>query len=408
MIDLVIKGFQSIEEVSFTIDGFTALVGRSNIGKSAVVRAIQSALTNALGTDFVRHGVRCSRRTRGTKKCRCQCSVHIQTEGLDLLWEKGDEINQYTYNGQLFSRVDRGVPDFLLKDFSLVKVGDRRLLLQVADQSEPIFLLNQSGNVVADVLSDVAKLDDINAAMSLVEKDRREFNSVLKVREKDILSLRNDLLWYEGLDQAAERSKKVSQQLLEIRRQTQESEQLECFYVKLQSLATGVRFLRQVDAVTIPEIGEVETTSRGLLGLLDFELGVSRREEAVERLTPVEAVALPDEIPLVQASQELDKIEVWLARSVVANDLRNLLQRWKVVEAAREPIEISTQGIQDLVQLSTYLSQHEALAVSLGRLEVSLAEVADQETATQKEWSELGVCPTCTQPVSGEHSHLNV
>jgi predicted ATP-dependent endonuclease of OLD family len=61
MIEIEVNDFQSISHTAVTIDKFSVIVGRSNIGKSALVRAIQCALTGAVGTDFVRHGATCDR-----------------------------------------------------------------------------------------------------------------------------------------------------------------------------------------------------------------------------------------------------------------------------------------------------------------------------------------------------------
>ena len=64
MTEVEVRNFQSVEHAVFRIEGFTALVGRSNIGKSALVRAVKAALTGATGTDFVRHGGLCARRLK--------------------------------------------------------------------------------------------------------------------------------------------------------------------------------------------------------------------------------------------------------------------------------------------------------------------------------------------------------
>ena len=179
MIDLEVRSFQSIEHVKLRVDGFTALVGKSNIGKSAIVRAVKAALTGCVGNSFVRHSSACARRSKKAKTCECYSSVHIKAENFDLLWEKGDKHNRYVFNGQEHGVPNRGTPDFLErpkleKDFGQVKVGDQWSLLQVADQFENLFLLNQSGGVVADVFSDVARLDRVNVAIKYVEKDRRK------------------------------------------------------------------------------------------------------------------------------------------------------------------------------------------------------------------------------------------
>src|SRR5277367_3768831 len=154
--EVEVTNFQSIEHAKFVIEGYTALVGRSNIGKSAIVRAVKAALTGASGTSFVRHGPNCARRLKDAKKCQCKATVRIKREGFDLLWEKGDSDNRYTFNGQVNDSVGQGTPTFLQAGFAPIKIGDDKELLQVADQFDPIFLLNKTGGAVADVLSDVA------------------------------------------------------------------------------------------------------------------------------------------------------------------------------------------------------------------------------------------------------------
>mgnify|MGYP001228451488 CR=1 FL=1 len=114
MIEVEVRDFQSIEHATIKIDGFTALVGRSNIGKSAFVRAVQACVTGAPVGAYVRHNALCPRKTRKAKECRCQCSVHIRAEQFDLLWEKGDFINRYTFNGTVYDKANQGTPDFLL------------------------------------------------------------------------------------------------------------------------------------------------------------------------------------------------------------------------------------------------------------------------------------------------------
>lgn len=444
MLEVEIQGFQSIEKAAFKIDGFTVLVGRSNIGKSAVVRAVQAALTNALGTDFVRHGEHCSRRIRGTKKCRCQCSVHIQTEGMDLLWEKGDEVNRYTYNGEVYSKVDRGIPDFLIKDFSLVKVGDRKQLVQVAEQFDPIFLLNQSGTVVADVLSDVAKLDDINAAMTEVERDRREAVSTLKVREKDVLELQTNLLSYEGSEEPIARAKLVGEVFEGIQAKVREKLKVEQFHAKLQELAHGIRALQPVDAVVIPDPEPVEASEKGLDVLLGYETDLAEKTSAVADLEPVEGLPEPEAKALEAVEKTLVQIEDWLAQIAI---FKTLFSGWKEVENIPEPSEIPLQEVHALLQLSTYADQYEMLRTATEELEVvelteepresvqgvgsllelssfsekhqelstvvtrlteDLTEVEGQEATVLGEWSDLGLCPTCSQSLSEGHTlHLD-
>ena len=44
-----IKNYQSIKDVSFEVDGFTVIIGKNNIGKSAIIRALEAPLANQAG-----------------------------------------------------------------------------------------------------------------------------------------------------------------------------------------------------------------------------------------------------------------------------------------------------------------------------------------------------------------------
>jgi DNA repair ATPase RecN len=93
-----VQNFQSLEDVSLTIDGFTVVTGTNNAGKSALFRAIQGVFMNTPGTSFVRHGSNHS-------------SVELQfDENHTVVWEKGNKVNRYVINGKVFDNVGAGTP----------------------------------------------------------------------------------------------------------------------------------------------------------------------------------------------------------------------------------------------------------------------------------------------------------
>lgn len=270
--DVEIRNFQSIEHVRLTIEGFTALVGPSNTGKSSILRAIKAALTGATGTNFVRHNPTCPRYTKKAKTCKCKTSVHLTAEGFDLLWEKGDAINRYVFNGAVHDRVERGVPDFLSPAFDLIKVGQKQVSVQMAEQHRPLFLLDQEGGTVADVLSDVANLDQINQAIRLAEKDRKEAAAQRKVREGDVRTLTATVEGYRGLGGLSG---------------------------DVRALVTRERACRTL-ASRVDLLGAMATRHETL-------------EARIERLSPVASLAPLDPVPLRRASQRFDRLATWEA-----------------------------------------------------------------------------------------------
>jgi len=51
-----VEDFQSLQSVDFTATGLTVITGASNIGKTALIRAIEGALFGKPGDYYIKHG----------------------------------------------------------------------------------------------------------------------------------------------------------------------------------------------------------------------------------------------------------------------------------------------------------------------------------------------------------------
>lgn len=449
MIEVEVQNFQSIEKLALNIDGFAVIVGRSNIGKSAIVRALQCALTGATGTDFVRHQPDCERLTRGNKKCKCQASVMIKTAKLKLFWEKGDAINQYTVwqagetgKGTVYSKIDRGTPDFLLPDFEPVKVGKDSTLIQVSEQFAPIFLLDQSGNTVADVLSDVAQLDQVNVAMGLVSKDRKSAQSTRRVREKDILDLGETLVHFDGLDQAAADVQGVEASFKAVSGAQEAVGLLDGYVDTLGALEGSVAALDTATALDLPVSPPLRESFRKSSELDRFYQAVAERAPVVRRLSGIHKVALPDTDPIEGFAEKLDNLVAWLASlrefkaevpqlkkldkaslpdpkpvgdAVSQSEvLQSFLDKQARLEKAvpgleqalttTEPEPLPVRKVVNKTEaLQTFLDKQDRLEGAMPELEQDLAATETEEATILKQINELGICPTCSQDIDAEH-----
>src|SRR5574341_1202033 len=72
---IVAKDFQSLSDVDIDLGQLTVITGRSNSGKSAVIRAVAAAVFNRTGQGFIR---------RGADKAQ----VRLQFDDRWLHWEK--------------------------------------------------------------------------------------------------------------------------------------------------------------------------------------------------------------------------------------------------------------------------------------------------------------------------------
>ena len=397
MLDVEIRNFQSIEKASFQIDGFTVVVGRSNIGKSALVRAIKAALTGASVSSFVRHGAGCLRRTKQAKTCKCFASVHLKTEGFDLLWEKGDSLNRYTFNGVIYDKAERGTPDFLQPVFAPVKVGDKQELLQVSDQFSPIFLLDQTGGAVADTLSDVARLDRINSAMRLAEKDRKEAVSTRKVREKDVVALRSKLTAYDGLDDVLGAVQRTTESQDAILRQERVLAQVDTFLQSATALAATLRDLAKGASVVVPDPKSIKDMARALESINAYMTQLEDRRQGVTHLASVEQVEIPSATSLTTGLSSLQQLNRWVQQLA---EIKGWLISGKSLDGFSVPSpEGLHAGWSNLRNLDVFTQKYEALTQTCSDLERDLEETVKEEQALNEERDALGVCPTCIRPL---------
>lgn len=188
-----VRNFQSIADAEIEIDGFTVVTGTNNAGKSAMLRAIRGAFTNARGSDFVRLGA-------------SHCTVDIMfDDGQTLRWEKGDKgVNNYVINGRSFKKVGHGVPpEARVFGVEPIVVNDVELWPQIAPQVTGVsFLLDQPGAVIAEAVADVGRVNQLTRALKSCESDRRTARGDLKTRRDDAGTLAARREKFDGLDAA--------------------------------------------------------------------------------------------------------------------------------------------------------------------------------------------------------------
>lgn len=448
MISVEIRNFQSLEDVSLEIDGFTALVGKSNIGKSALVRAIKSALTNApLGTSL-RHTPNCPRLKKGAKSCKCFVSVKIQAPDWNLLWEKGDSVNRYTFNGAVYDRPGTGTPEFLANvGFAPLKIGDSYKSLQVADQFFPLFLLDASESAVADTIADVSRLDKINVAIKAAHKDLREASSLRKVREQDLSKVRTRLGAFVGLDPALDKVRRVVelQDRISVARNT--VVQLSTFHERARGIAFRLSDLQPILSMELPDPNgyreakvELETLSgfitraeqlrqaaqkaSGALQVLagfpteapEFEahLGKVRQldrwvqthpalEAAVARLGRIDQVSTVRAPDLQSAQVKVQTLDRYLTR---LGQLERPLTRLSKVEGCMVPDKPDfSQMVAKVSAMARYIAQIETIQGRMRVLEDAAVKAEAEEAEVKREIETLGVCPTCERPYQVGHEH---
>lgn len=160
---LIMENFQSHEytEIDFS-EGLNVIVGPSDQGKSAILRAIKWVLYNEpRGSDFIKHGATYSR-----------VSLELSS-GKKIIRERSPSKNRYSLvdeNGdvQVFEGFGNDIPREIINAHGIPKVildTDIGASLNIGEQLEGPFLLAQTGAVRAKALGRLTGIHVIDKAI---------------------------------------------------------------------------------------------------------------------------------------------------------------------------------------------------------------------------------------------------
>lgn len=280
-----VRNFQSLSHVDLDVSGLTVLVGPSNWGKSALVRAITAALFNRPGEDFIRHG-----------QTKAQVILEdlptVTGTPLTVNWEKGHNLNQFTINGVEYKKVGLTAPPILQSSgYKDIFIGDKErqkgeeIRPQIGGQFDPPFLLKTLGSFVNDVLSVVSRLGVLLNANGRCAKDLKASRATLTVRQKDLKKAETGLAALQPVVDLHAR-------VLALQTTLDEAKKVEALLLKVRGLVAGRAALKGfVDGATLPAATEVPTD----LGVIKIQQGWDLMRRRIAALH-VRVLTLPEHV----------------------------------------------------------------------------------------------------------------
>jgi tetratricopeptide (TPR) repeat protein len=388
MMKVTVQDFQSIEKVELEIEGFTVLVGRSNIGKSALIRAIEGAFTNRLGERFVRHGASFS-------------EVTVTCPEINLTWKKGGGHNDYVVNGDEFTSVGRGaVPPILEAGFRDLQAGKTSIPVQFSSQFHPIFLLDPSvvsGSVAAEVVSDIGRVGELQEALRLASKDKRSGEAEVKVRLKDLKKIDAELEVFEDFDTSLHLYEKACQSIADLDDEKGRHSRLTLFYETFLSGQKVVRDLKPITLIKVPDSLDLDTDLKSLHNYQRILTSWEETQEIQDALKTIIHVKLPDmdfDWPELKQVSSLKKFyHLYTEQNQVKEDLADLM----VFKVPLIPdLNAQYQEVKNLISLNqNYQEATQDLARQVEELEDLAKSLEEACNDYDKLFKELEVCPTC-------------
>lgn len=430
MTQVEITNFQSIKHVIFEFEGFTTIVGSNYIGKSALLRAINAALTNRAGVDFIRWG-------------ETFCEVKIKRPGLDLLWHKEEGHNFYVINKQRYDKIGRGeVPPILeTLRYNPVKIGAEKLDLLYADQFNSLFMVDRRGSSSTDLLTSIYKLDQIYKAKELCDKDIKTNKGLMGFKEKDLAFSEKDIQKIAPFPGIKELFNTLISSKKYIEGLETDISVLKIFIQKLSVSTERCRKLKAVEKILLPADDSVIKTKNEINNILLFKTKLEIQTFKSERLMFIKSLPIVSVKPVESIYSVVTEVQVYLDRlsdgvnrirklspvnavllKVTDQELESLPKTIKSIESYSnrfseltdsikllshiKEIKISTSTELDpeaITKLSKYQKDISARAIEITSLRTNLKQVDIELTKVIVSLEEYPNCPACGSQV--EHTH---
>jgi hypothetical protein len=169
--------------VQLTIEGYCTAEGESNVGKTAMVRALHAALSNRTGTEFIPDNMD-------------SCGVKIEAlepVGHVLEWEKDRKSTTYRIDGQEIGKASRGaVPEEIkIIGISAIRTLDKELHWpQIHFQWDQPFIIGAyTDTVAAELLGASLETSKITRAIKLVNGDVAKCKTKAEILESQYKGL---------------------------------------------------------------------------------------------------------------------------------------------------------------------------------------------------------------------------
>lgn len=207
----IIENFQSHKKTVVEFDSrMNVIVGPSDQGKSAIIRAIKWALFNEpRGTEYIRHGESMAR-------------VEIEmSDGNKVTRERSPSKNRYILTREdgtqvVFEGFGNDVPEEIKEAHSIKKVSidnDSGVCLNIGEQLEAPFLVSQTGSTKAKAIGRLTGVHIIDNAIKDCLADLKRENQAQSKYKKELENLEESLKEYKDLGDIEKRLKKAEKQI---------------------------------------------------------------------------------------------------------------------------------------------------------------------------------------------------
>lgn len=291
---LEIRNFQGIHRLDIPLDGITVLVGPTDAGKSAALRALRWLLFNRpSGTSFIR---------RGAGKTRVR--LHIDGHVIERI--RSEKSNRYKLDGELLSSFSNTVPDQVKRILNISEISFQ-------GQHDSPFWLASSPAQVSRELNSIVDLEIIDKALSRGAAGIRVARTNQTVAEERLASAKQErkkLRWVPGWIERARDAQRLENKIEDITRRC------ETLKDKIAQVERGRATAETLSQRTLKASGLLSIATR-----LHNESEVQKHlSSLIDRATRLSKIKPPPDIgiePCLDLAKQIYRIQVLIASASV-------------------------------------------------------------------------------------------
>ena len=202
---LGICNYKSIRKfVTNLSTGINLFIGRTDSGKSNIIRAIRDVCFNARGLDFITSG-------------KNICKVIIN----DVTWVRSKKLNKYSIDDDEFNSVGAKSPQEIKEHLRMNEIdfGQNFIKrLQFIEQFDNKFFLEYPDSINARILGKVSGIERIYDGHKAVIFDKRVVVDELKYINQNIQETEEELEQYKSIDKKEEYVKQLASIINKLKR----------------------------------------------------------------------------------------------------------------------------------------------------------------------------------------------
>ena len=391
-VSLSVKDFQIIKSANLSfLPGLNCIIGQSNNGKSALMRAAKACIYNTTGTNSVRLG--CS-----------NFAVGLQMNGHTVILQKGSN-SLYKIDNEVYGKIGRTQLEEVASALGIreLSINGSNEDINFWDQMEKPFLLDRSETELFRFIVDSGKDNNITTALKTITQDRQQITKDIAIAEGKIAQIEDNIKRQDEELKDSDKILATCNKVIELGPKIKRAQELT--NLKNKSLLDGQNL-----SLVISEYNKV---SKALTDTYDSFNKINLNMKKFDLISNISSRINKSQTKLDLLNTEYNKI-----KHLDIPDLNEKFSKYKTLGELITKLRITSGLIQELSSKKfpeitddfglkiQKLSTISTLVDSINHKQDLISKSNQELTSINKEIDELdkeiksiGICPMCGQPI---------